>query len=592
MGAVFFPEPSHFRQCMTSHLLSSSRNRLAEAAKGLPLSGPLLCAMWSLGWLLPNHGRPWSAFHTEAWIAAGLCAVFIWVAWQGKETWQVSRTAALLCLLGLVPWLQFCAGLLTLSGVVWMSFVFLLGLALAFSLGENWTRHAGNTAVSFVLAGAAVAGFISVGLQLYQWVGLTEFDDATDIWVLYYGGRGRPDANLGQPNQLATLQLWALVALAWALHRKAIGAWGVVLGALLLLLGIALTQSRTAMLTLTLWMLLVLVFGRKGLFSRAWLLGAGSLYTAFWAWVALVGPISRFLDLTPTTALTERLDVGLRWPAWRMFLDAVAERPWFGYGWDQSRRAMLEVFPSHLSLTGLPFGQAHNLFLDLVLWVGLPLGTLLSIGMILWMVQRFLRIQKIEHALVFGALLAMGVHAMLELPLHYAYFLLPSGVLAGALHQMQRTAPVHQTVHKGLVLALAFTVSFVLAVIARDYLQVEESHLELRFESQGVGTNHDRNPPNTLLLEQWRGVIELSRLTPHSGMSDQEVDRWRDLAIHHTSAANLQNMLAVLSLNGRHAEAEFWSKRICAVFDQASCDWIVQRWRDAYQPKADSDLKP
>lgn len=570
---------------MTSTLIAHRWRTLQRAAQDLPLGGPLLCLLWSLAWLLPNHAMPWAAFHSDAWIAAGLCAALIWVAWQVKGAWAVTRTALLLMTISLVPWLYFGAGLVGLRGDAAMSSAFLLGFALAFSLGENWTRHSGATAVSFVLAAAGMAAYASVGFQLYQWLGLTNFDGATDIWVLYAGGRGRPDANLGQPNQLATLQLWALVAIAWALYRKAIGRWGVVLGALPILLGIALTQSRTAMVTLSLWMLLAILLGRKRLFSRSWLLGASALYATFWAFVALVGPLSRTFALETTTTLSDRLDVGLRLPAWRMFIDAVGERPWLGYGWDQTRRAMFEVFPRHLELTGLPFSHSHNLFLDLVLWVGLPLGGLLSLGLVIWMAQRFWAIRSPEHAFVFGALLAMGVHAMLELPLHYAYFLLPTGVLAGALNHMQHAGRRYWPVHKVLVLGLALAMSFLLAVIVRDYLRVEQSHLELRLEKQGVGTNHNRNPPDTLLLDQWRGVIELSRLTPHGGMSDLEVDRWRDLAIYHSSAVNLQNMLSVLSLNGRHAEAEFWSQRMCAVFDQASCDWIVKRWRESHGVK-------
>lgn len=567
---------------MHSTMPNSKWRRTEQAIQATPLTGPLLCMLWSLGWLLPNHARPWVAFHSDVWIAAGLAGALVWMATKINR-WSISGTSVALGFLCLVPWLQFAFDLISLSGVALMSSIYLLGLAIAYSLGENWTKFTQDTAVEFVLAAAAVAAFVSVGLQLYQWLGLTDSDTVTDIWVLYYDGTGgRPFGNIGQPNQLATLQLWALVALAWALHRKKIGVWGVVLGALPLLLGIALTQSRTAMLSLSVWLLLAVVLGHERLFSRNWLWGAAALYAAFWVMVALVDPIVRHLDLAPPPSVDKRLEVGLRLPGWLMFLDAVAERPWFGYGWDQSRLAMLEVFPNHLALTGLPFGQAHNLFLDLVLWVGLPIGILLSVAISVWMAQRFFRIRSTEQALVWAALLAMGVHAMLELPLHYAYFLLPSGVLAGALHQMQRAEPARFTVHKVLVLLVACSSIFLLAVIVRDYFRVEHSHLELRFESQNVGKDHNRNPPDTLLLTQWRGVIELSRLTPRAGLTDQEVDRWRDLALYHASVLNLQHMLAILSLNGRQAEAEFWSKRVCAIFNQATCDSIVNRWRDTY----------
>lgn len=564
--------------------------RFAQEIEALPLLGPLLCIFWSLAWLLPNHARPWAAFHTDAWITAGLCAALLWVAWTARDGWRLSPTAGILLLLSLAPWIQLAVGLVTMTGIAMMSSLFLLGLALSFSLGENWSRQDSAAPVVFVLAAAGFAGYISVGLQLYQWLGLTERDGATDIWVLYLGGRGRPDANLGQPNQLATLQLWALLALAWALRRKAVGVWGVVLGALPLLFGIALTQSRTAIMTLTLWLVVSWLFGRQAFFSRAWLLGSTALYAGFLAMLVLVNPLARTLSVEVAPALSERLDVGLRLPAWRMFIDAVTERPWLGYGWDQTRWAMFEVFPRHLELAGLPFSHAHNLFLDLVLWMGIPLGGLLSLALLVWMTKRFVRIRSAEQALVFAALLAVGLHAMLELPLHYAYFLFPTGLLAGALHQMQSPEAKSTIVRRSIVLALGCTAALLLAVLSRDYLRVEENHLALRFENQGVGSVHNRNPPDTWLLEHWRGVMELSRLTPHGDMTDQEVDRWRDLAIYHSSGINLQNMLTVLSLNGRHDEAEFWAQRMCAVFEPATCELIVKRWREGQGPQTESVL--
>lgn len=575
---------------MSSQPSGLPRARLLRELEALPLLGPLLCAFWSLAWLLPNHARPWAAFHTDAWIAAGLCVALVWTAWKARDGWRLSPTAGFLLLLSFVPWIQWAFGLVTLPGIAMMSSLFLLGLALSFSLGENWSKQDRAMPVVFVLAAAGFAGYISVGLQLYQWVGLTERDGATDIWVLYFGGRGRPDANLGQPNQLATLQLWALLAVAWALHRKAIGTLGVVLGALPLLFGVALTQSRTAVLILTLWLAVSWLFARRKFFSRGWLLGSTALYAGFLAMLFLVNPLARTLGLEAAPALSERFDVGLRLPAWRMFVDAITERPWLGYGWDQTRWAMFEVFPRHPELAGLPFSHAHNLFLDLLLWLGLPLGGLLCLALLVWMTIRFVHIRSAEQALVFAALLAMALHAMLELPLHYAYFLLPTGVLAGALRQMQSPQPKSAVMRRSILLALGCTAAMLLAILIRDYLRVEENHLALRFDNQGVGTVHDRNPPDTWLLEHWRGVMELSRLAPHRGMTDEEVDRWRDLAIYHSSGINLQNMLTVLSLNGRHEEAEFWAVRVCAVFDPATCELIVKRWRESQSHQIESVL--
>ena len=90
---------------MSSTLIVHQWRALQRAAQDLPLGGPLLCVLWSLAWLLPNHAKPWPAFHTDAWIAAGLCAALAWVAWQMKGAWGFTRTALLLMAISLVPWL-------------------------------------------------------------------------------------------------------------------------------------------------------------------------------------------------------------------------------------------------------------------------------------------------------------------------------------------------------------------------------------------------------------------------------------------------------------------------------------------------------
>ncbi|PIW09923.1 MAG: polymerase, partial [Comamonadaceae bacterium CG17_big_fil_post_rev_8_21_14_2_50_60_13] len=64
------------------------------------------------------------------------------------------------------------------------------------------------------------------------------------------------------------------------------------------------------------------------------------------------------------------------------------------------------------------FSHSHNLFLDLVLWCGIPFGLFVSLYLIRWFWLRLRAVRCAEDAVLMLFLLVVGNHAMLELPLH------------------------------------------------------------------------------------------------------------------------------------------------------------------------------
>ncbi|WP_228731742.1 Wzy polymerase domain-containing protein, partial [Acinetobacter sp. Colony158] len=100
-----------------------------------------------------------------------------------------------------------------------------------------------------------------------------------------------------------------------------------------------------------------------------------------------------------------------------------------GYGWGKTSLAQLTVFNLHPSHEWVTSG--HNVLLDIIVWNGLPLGLLIIAYMacwILWLNQKAKTLESIIALLMVGAIL---IHALLEFPLRYAYFLFPFGFLLG-----------------------------------------------------------------------------------------------------------------------------------------------------------------
>jgi O-antigen ligase len=537
-------------------------------------------AFLSWCWLLPNHYPPWTSFHMDAWAATMFLPMAGAVLWRTRADACAPMSGIAVLALCALPWLQYGLGLIQLAGTSWMPFAYLLGLALAIFVGQRWeTRSPAQVGDGLFLA-IGIAALGSVGLQLHQWLQLNWFD----VWSMG-NGHGRPFANFGQPNQLGTLLLWGVLAFAWAAWRRHIRPGVAIFATVFVLFGVALTASRTA------WIGIV---GLTALawYWRAWLpkrtsawLVAG-LPVCFFALVWIVPVASQGLLLSSTEGELEalaRVSSELRPQVWMMFMDALGHRPWFGYGWNQVVSAQLAVATDFPPLAVL-FGHTHNLFLDLLIWNGVPLGLIVSGLMVFWMWRRFRAIRDPGSALLFLTLAVVANHAMLELPLHYAYFLLPAGLIVGALDVRLKGRMVALR-PRWLVPALWLASAALLAIMVRDYARIEASYQVLRFEWANVPTNASREPPDVLLLGPLRDVIVLSRFEPSANITDGQLDNMRRVANLFPTAGVIHKLAAALVWRDQADEARLWLRRLCALSNADRCRALKIAWEN--QAKTD-----
>lgn len=526
----------------------------------------------SVAWLLPNHYPPWSTFHMDAWtaIVLSLASAAVIVRSKGHFVWHgiTLLTAGLV----FVPVFQYSFGLILLSGTAWISNIYLIGFLLALLTGARWESASPGQLADGLFLSIGMAALISVGLQLHQWLAL----DLLDIWSMGEG-YGRPFANFGQPNNLSTFLLWGLMAAAWGYVRQRIGVWTALFMAAYLLFGLALTQSRTA------WVAMVLLVVASWIWRRLWsnprwtwvVTGLG-LYFA--ACVMSLGWLSHLFELTLSSDLGDvmRISSEQRPAVWALFIDAAWQRPWAGYGWNQVALAQLAASLGHPALHTV-FTHAHNLFLDLVLWCGIPLGLFISVCLVLWFWLRLRAVRGAEDAVLLLFLLVVGNHAMLELPLHHAYFLLPAGLVMGALNVRLPGRPMIAVGRWSMVVVWLLSVAL-LALLIRDYARVETSYQALRFEWARIKTVTRGGPPDVVLLTQWRDFIRLARFEPTSGMSVAELDWLRKATITSPSTGGFHKLAAALAMNQQPEEAILWLKRICKIVSETQCTAVKMAW--------------
>lgn len=539
---------------------------------------PFWLAMWvctlASCWLLPNHYPPWSSFHLEAWCAAAFLIGSTAVVFRTQPRLSWHPLDVVLFGLIWIPLLQYAFGLVAFFGQVVVVSTYLLGLYLAVMVGRRWEEMYPSQAANGLLLAVFIAGVISVNLQLRTWLGLIE-NGIFDIFSMGLSGT-RPYANIGQPNQLATLLLWSVLATGWAFHARVIGPFVSILLVCFLLPGVALTQSRTAWVGL-LFLLIFSWIWRRHWRSRLLPWVVSGLFLYFWACYVCLHFLGVWLGISSEQGhLRSVIGGDLRLPAWRMLASAVMERPWFGYGWAEIGKAQLTVVEAFPALFPV-FGYSHNLVLDLVLWLGVPLGGAVALCLALWYCCRIISVSSAREAILVMLLGTVGIHAMLEFPLHYSYFLLPVGLVVGILSR--ECSGLRKWSTPGWALAVGWTVAALLvAGIVSDYFKAEASYRVVRFEAARIGTLPIGAAPEVLLLTQLRENINFMRYQVREGMASSDIQTLEAVATTYPGPGRSYKVAKALALNHQAIEAAAWLRKICKISSPDECALIRRAW--------------
>lgn len=534
----------------------------------------------SLVWLVPNHQLPWSAFHHELVMAVvlGLCALVL--AW--KTPWRVplSLFAGVLGLLVLLPWGQWAGGLIPKAGTAAVSSAYVAAVALAFVVGHAARLNGHRRVVDLFFAALAVAAVLNVTVQWIQWMQWysSDFDSLVLLLVTPINEKQRPSGMILQPNQLATLQVWGLIGLTWFRHHRMLTLPLFVLLFAWIGVGLGLTQSRTALLEMVL--VLALLAGllkssvRPGI-VLTWAAGLALLI----AWNLHFKDVASWLGIQQAAEARLTAVDGARLDGWRAFGAAILDRPWTGYGLTDAGHAYIALADRAPELyIGLRFGHAHNALLDLFLWVGLPLGLLLLGALSVWVWRRFRELPQVPDNVFPLALLgAFGVHAMLELPHQFLYFLVPAALFAGWLMPAGRGMPAITLPRPAWGAAGALTLA-VATLISIDYFPYQERYTEWRFENNRVGKRPDIEVHAPRVLNQIHDELVLYRLPLRASMTPDELAWIADTARSVNSPPALYAAAKAHALANQPAEARVWMMRYNAIMGENGVRTVQAIW--------------
>ncbi len=512
-------------------------------------------------WLQPLHIQPWVSWHSEVLAFAGLAWIMgvqmLEMKRAGESHLVLPKAALIPMVLGLYALIQFSLGQIEFFGDALVIAIYMLACGAAITAGYRWGSkpvllqqvRTTETLLEQIAWAVLLGAFLSVGIMLIQALGIW-----TSIeWIVRTEGYRRPGGNVAQTNHMATLILMGTASLAWLYETRRLGAVAAGMLQLMLVLGLAMTESRTGLLSalvLTFWW-----FSRRGVFERvrgvrpvvyAWV----GLLLLVWAW-----PI--FLEsgyyLNSEGAGRIHVGVGVRRVVWVQLLEAALQRPWAGWGLREVSEAHNTVL--HLYHESAPFTYAHSLPIDLVVGLGFPLALLLLGVCGYWLWSRMKKADTPAGWYYLALALPLAVHSLLEFPHAYAYFLIP--VLL-AIGMAEGSAVQRGTMRIRLAQAAigAGALFLLMAWSVVEYVAIEEDFRVARFEALLIGkTPDDYKVPDTILLTQLDAMLKATRYKPAPGMAAKEVELLRQAAMRFPWPA-IQNRYALsLALNGHPQEA-------------------------------------
>jgi O-antigen ligase len=546
----------------------------------------LLALGVAIAWLNPNHYYPWVAFDGEVSIAAVLVLGGIVFLVGVRRDWLFSPLAFGVGALALVPQLQYAFGLVMFWGDALVYSLYLFGLAAAIAWGGMLQRWRQDVVADVVLGAAITAAVLSVGVQLNQWLRLAELAEfgGLGIWIVPRA-EGRPFGNLSQPNNLASVLVWGLIGLWWFRLRGALRGWVAAMAAALLLFGIVLTQSRAGWGALAVLLVLSVVF-RGILRLRRDAIGVAILGVWTLALVAGMDALNRVLLLDDAPGLASRLALGPRAMTWRVLLDAIAMQPVFGYGVGQVAVAQEAAILLHPA-SGERFSYAHNFLLDLFLWFGLPLGMVVTSGVLFWILRMGGRLGAPAQVLLWCALITLGVHAMVEFPHAYAYFLLPAGLMMGALEASGPRSKGFCVPRISMGVAL-MAVAGLLVAIAFEYRALVDHTTQRRFEAARIGGTVAGSPPRVRLLTQLGAYSVASQLDVRMPLAPEQVQLLRAANLRFPSAPGGFRVAMASALAGDLQGAQEAMDRLCRYQVHDRCEGIRKAWLREAQGRSET----
>ncbi|HBU88717.1 O-antigen ligase C-terminal domain-containing protein [Acinetobacter oleivorans] len=512
----------------------------------------LAAILLGFAWLSPFHYSPWVMFSSEvSTFGAGLCVLAALI----QQNIKIPRAQLLLLPFTLIPIVQWGFYLVFDLSTALLSSFYLLGFWFMVLAGYNLSLDQQKRDQIFsgfsllVIIVSVATSFIAI----CQWLNF----ESDFVHMLHLIGN-RPYANFGQPNNMATFLIIGLLGCLYLYEKNKVTLWLLLPSALIILFAVALSQSRTSWIVFP-FLFIYWVFKQFKQQKRF-----GFIQSLLWCvgFFVVAGGILPFVtnlieawsstNVTEASTLVERASSGyLRFNIWSQMLLAVQQYPWWGYGWNQTSVAQITVY--HDFPTGEWTTSAHNVLLDLIIWNGIPLATVIIAYFTCWFLWLNQQAKNTISIVAIMMVCTVLIHAMLEFPQRYAYFLLTCGFLLGVV---QAQSPVLKGIVLNKQLLRLIWVASLLLIIAilRDYnVYILNSNLlfnNKRPNAEFMGSS------KIFVLTQFEERLKWIELNSETALPEADLVHWENFVKNKPTPYNLRKYAKLLAYNGKVEQAE------------------------------------
>lgn len=506
-------------------------------------------------WIITNHHVPWNTSHQELVALAGMFLFFPW-----KNIPNISNNLKFL----IFVWCSTLTIQYFLHKIYFGDFIFGVGLIFVFfmayccgkqKINENSSvKNNIETIIYSALLAAALANSI-VGLS--QWLGVSAsiFSLPSPTWRVY--------GNMAQPNQLATLLLFGIISLIYFDTKKQIQIVWLLLAASILSFTLAATESRTGALSFTVLIGLILFLRKnsKIFLALRWLIPA---FIVFWVtyanWSALSIGVSRSGVYFSSSG---------RFELWEQMIIAIQMKPWLGWGWLNLGEAQYSVIGASSEQIKINIDHAHNIFIDFLVWFGIPIGITLIAVIIKFTVNALLYIKKnpkdFSTYIAYLMLIPIGIHSLLEYPFAYLYFLIPIGIFIGKIEKSTNLETRESLTEKKAAFAIAISTVVFSAIIIVNYFQIEKDFFAARLEKEFFTSeqNLHKHENELNLLTQYKKLLYL---TKSDEINPAEISEARKITMRFPWLSNYKQYYVELLRNKECKKANSHMKIIEKLF--------------------------
>ncbi|MEM5434927.1 PglL family O-oligosaccharyltransferase [Paraburkholderia diazotrophica] len=445
----------------------------------------LACAL-ILPYAVVNHTYPIPTFYAEftalsLYLLLGAGVVFLVSTARPRVTFASPVVALVPLAFGLVLIAQSIVLPVAQPSMNWLGAGFLLAAFMAVHAGYGFNRaNLSETVVTVAAFALVVGGLFAVFCQVIQLFHLEV--KVTPLVVAYnVTSERRPFGNMAQANHLATYIAFATAGAMYLVQTRRINVFIWLLVSAIYSGGLALTVSRGPWLQMG----VIVVAGFWMAFAeqrrdasrrrsgREWLLPV-VLAALFFVVNAAIRWANLHYDLGLAQSAAERMkdasQIAPRIALWKYGLTMFRTHPLLGVGWGEFPRYQFDLAKA---LGGVEIANnSHDIFIDLLAKTGLIGLGIVLLGLGAW----FMRVVRVPHtaARVFG-LAVIGVlvmHALVEYPQQYMFFLLPAMFVFGLLD----TKPLRLIpggVSFGAFVVIVFGGLAALYPVYRDYARSE-----------------------------------------------------------------------------------------------------------------------